>query len=790
MKIKNKPDRNINEASGPSFPINFNERLAHKKTKYFQWLFRIFTLALLLSGSSLLATTYYVSTSGSDSQPGSQAKPFRTIQHAAGLMKPGDICLIRGGLYSETVRPKMSGTATAPIIFSAFEGETVLISGADPVKSWKLDHGNVYSAKWADDLGKNNQLLFDGKMVYEARWPNRESDDPFDVNGATIEKGGDNFITCPGLPDFPENSWNGAVIWVMSGSQWTSWTAMVTGYNAVEKKLTFVTPSQGIIQYMNPKEGGIFYLAGIREALDAPNEWFYDKAARKFYLWAPDGADPNAHQVLAKKRILAFDLNGRSYVQVIGMNIHAATLDLDGAEHCLVQGVNAKYISHTHGGATDFGLGEKSGIYVSGVSNTIRDCEIAYSVGDGVSLNGTGHRLINCWIHHTDYMGCYGATVRFSGSGHLISHNTIHDTGRDLIQYSGTANIIQYNNVFRCGLLAEDLGFTYTCATDGANSEIHHNWFHENMSKHVGASAGVYYDNFTSNYIAHHNVIWSAKGLTLQLNRPSNCVVAFNNTIIGRVGHWGRWDDDRMYGDLLANNLITDRINLHPDIELFHNLISIPESKLNAKNFRDNTRPGKQQGCVIPGITDGYTGAAPDLGAYIDGQEVWVPGHDFSKHPEPEYLFTPTPYKNQLINSGFEQGDLEGWEKTDAGKAAKERNVNDITTPSSSRNSIIGSSACLQGNDDDGISQTVSGLTPNTRYIFGGYAKVPDGGEVRLGVLDNGRTIQSSSITDKNWAHREVEFTTGPNSTSVTIYVRKAGTGKAFVDWLMLMPAF
>ena len=598
MKMKNSLLLKPEEINKPIHSCNFNEVLAGQRTLFNKWLPPLLILALLLTGGSALATTYYVSPSGKDTQPGSQAKPFRTIQHAADVMRPGDICLIRSGLYAETVRPKVSGTAIAPVIFRACEGETVTISGADPITGWKRDHGDIYAVKWLHDLGKNNQLLFDGKMIYEARWPNRNSDDLFDLSGATINTGGDNYITCTSLPNMPENAWKGAVIWVMAGSKWTSWTSVVTGFQSAEKKLTFATPHAGMVQYMNPKEGGTFYLAGIKNALDAPNEWYYDPAAKTFYLWAPDGADPNKHQVLAKSRLLAFDLSGRSYVQIIGVNVYAATLDLDGAEHCLVQGVRATYISHTHGGETDSNLGEKSGIYVSGIANTIRDCEIAYSVGDGVSLNGKNHRLINCWIHHTDYMGCYGASVRFSGSGHLISHNTIHDTGRDLIQYSGTANVIQYNNVFRCGLLAEDLGFTYTCATDGAQSEIHHNWFHENMSRHLGASAGVYYDNFTSNYLAHHNVIWSASGLTLQLNRPSNCVMAFNNTIIGRVGHWGRWEDDRMYGDLLANNLITDRINLHPDIELSNNLTGIPDARLNPKNFRDDSRPGRHQGRV------------------------------------------------------------------------------------------------------------------------------------------------------------------------------------------------
>ena len=788
MKTKDLFARNKYKTINQSQDGDVNEGAVHRKVNSFFQLFPLFTLTLLLTGATVLATTYYVSPAGRDGQAGTEAKPFRTIQHAADVMKPGDICLIRSGLYTETVRPKMSGTVTAPIIFRAYEGEIVTVSGANPVTGWKRENGDIYSTKWVSDLGKNNQIFFDGKMVYEACWPNRDSDDPFALNAAKISTGGDGFITCLNMPDLPENAWKGAVIWILAGSQWTSWTSIVTGYQASEKKLTFTMPKAGTAQFMHPNKGGIFYVAGVRDALDAPNEWYYDQAAKTLYLYAPGGTDPNAHQVLGKRRLLAFDLNGRAYVQVIGVNVHAATLDLDGAEHCLVQGVHANYISHTRGGATEYQLGEKSGIYVSGIDNTIRDCEIAYSVGDGVSLNGTDHRLINCWIHHTDYMGCYGSAVSFSGSRHLISHNTIHDSGRDLIQFSGKACVIQYNNVYRSGLLAEDLGFTYTVGTDGANTEIHHNWFHDNMAKK--GNSGVYFDNFTSNYMVHHNVIWGVTGTTLQLNRPSGSITVFNNTIIGRVGHWGRWDEDRMYGDILVNNLITDRIILHPDMKLLHDFITIPNSSLNPKNFRNSTRPGKQQGRIIPGITDGYSGAAPDLGAYIDGQEDWEPGHDFTKHPEPKYQLTPTPFKNLLTNAGFDLGDLDGWKKIDAGQATKVSGGSSILSPASSRNSIIGASASLRGDGDDGLEQIVNGLTPNTHYIFACYAKLPDGGEVRLGVHDIDRPEVNAAITDKNWGHQEVEFFTGPNSTSVTVYVRKMGAGTAYVDWLYLMPVF
>jgi hypothetical protein len=45
-------------------------------------------------------TTYHVSSTGSDSNPGSEARPFRTIQKAADSVKPGDTVLVGDGVYA------------------------------------------------------------------------------------------------------------------------------------------------------------------------------------------------------------------------------------------------------------------------------------------------------------------------------------------------------------------------------------------------------------------------------------------------------------------------------------------------------------------------------------------------------------------------------------------------------------------------------------------------------------------------------------------------------------------
>ena len=46
--------------------------------------------AVLLHASSVLAATYHVALDGSDGNPGSESRPWRTIQKAARDLQPGD----------------------------------------------------------------------------------------------------------------------------------------------------------------------------------------------------------------------------------------------------------------------------------------------------------------------------------------------------------------------------------------------------------------------------------------------------------------------------------------------------------------------------------------------------------------------------------------------------------------------------------------------------------------------------------------------------------------------------
>ena len=92
-------------------------------------LFLIPMVALAESGGEGIGTIYYVATNGNDSNPGTEAQPWLTIQKAANTMTAGNTVYIKKGVYNEQVIPHNSGNSGNYITYTAYPGDTVTING-------------------------------------------------------------------------------------------------------------------------------------------------------------------------------------------------------------------------------------------------------------------------------------------------------------------------------------------------------------------------------------------------------------------------------------------------------------------------------------------------------------------------------------------------------------------------------------------------------------------------------------------------------------------------------------
>jgi methionine-rich copper-binding protein CopC len=90
-----------------------------------------------------LLSTYYVSTTGSDSNNGSASSPFATLQHAANSVVAGDTVDVASGTYTGFSMgwevTQTGGTATAPITWNASPGAVIDASNPDTADAIDLE---------------------------------------------------------------------------------------------------------------------------------------------------------------------------------------------------------------------------------------------------------------------------------------------------------------------------------------------------------------------------------------------------------------------------------------------------------------------------------------------------------------------------------------------------------------------------------------------------------------------------------------------------------------------------
>jgi alpha-N-arabinofuranosidase len=99
------------------------------------------------------AAEYHVAPGGNDTYPGTQAAPFRTIQHAADRAQPGDVITVHQGIYRERIIPPRGGESDAKrIVYQAAPGETVEIRGSEVVNNWVKVQGDVWKATLPNTL--------------------------------------------------------------------------------------------------------------------------------------------------------------------------------------------------------------------------------------------------------------------------------------------------------------------------------------------------------------------------------------------------------------------------------------------------------------------------------------------------------------------------------------------------------------------------------------------------------------------------------------------------------------
>jgi parallel beta-helix repeat protein len=432
---------------------------------------------------------------------------------------PETFARFTGGIYRETVTPSRSGTADAPIRFEAAAGECVTVSGADPLL-----------AAWTHLV----------------------------------------------VPDAPSGDWTGTMVFMVPGLGWQSNTRQVATFDISTRTITFdspvdtapggTTPATGLA----PRYGTPYYLYGSRLALDTAGEWVQDPTTGALSFWPPDGMDPRTLDIEVKQRSYAFDVQGVSYVDIAGFQVFSAGIRLLGTDHCVVDSVVARYVTHLRETDRYATLGDVP--WIEGTNNVWKNSIIAYS---GLLVHGADNRITNNVVHDVVYMADNHAGIDVdaafaSNEGNVITNNTVYRSGRaGIFLYNLQSGHVLHNRVYDIAMLTHDMGGIYAWNTDGEETEIAYN---EVSAVDTIYGAGIYLDDGSQNFIVHHNYVHDTAyyGVTFK-----NDNAIFNNTLLaagasplntGPNAQTGDWDnvDGAKVADNLWDGRVGVRVGLRP----------------------------------------------------------------------------------------------------------------------------------------------------------------------------------------------------------------------------------
>ena len=422
-------------------------------------------------------TTLHVATNGADTADGSASHPFRTINRAAELARPGDTVIVHGGEYREWVRPRRGGLSGArPITYQAAPGEYVAIKGSEPVAGWEREPGGTAGTVWRASVP--NALFGDwnpfaekvaGDWLVEPRPPLHKHLGDVYLNGLSFyEVGTRDEVTDPPLRTEVLDHWTGAADHVRNPGQ----TRLVWYAEVGEDATTIWANFQGADPNAELVE------INVRRSVFCPVEHHVDYiTVRGFELaqaacpWAPPTADqpgligPNwakgwiiEDNVIHDAKCSAVSLGKEAST---GHNYAALRGDKPGYQYQLESVFAARQIgwdrehvgSHVVRRNTIFDCGQNGIVgHLGCVFSTIEDNHI-YNIAikrefygheiAGIKL----HAAIDVEIRHNRIHDCsLGTWLDWQTQGTRVSRNLYYRNNRDLfVEVSHGPYLIEHN---------------------------------------------------------------------------------------------------------------------------------------------------------------------------------------------------------------------------------------------------------------------------------------------------------------------------------------------------------
>jgi hypothetical protein len=457
---------------------------------------KIVVLSFLLLTTSAFASEFYIATNGNDTNPGTKAKPFLTLEGARNAIRKdsgtsGVTVWIMGGKYQRTqpfeLTGEDSGSASKPVIYRAFENEPVHITGAkelaisnfSPVKDPAIlgllspdirdkvvqfdlfGHGIKNLGKinpmglYTPILPTEPELFFNDKPMTLARWPNSgwaktgaiKTEGPAPLPPSESKSTPAASVVKIAFLEKNPLQWSYSKdIWLFGfwAWDWCDSTLKVGQIDHAQKH--FIIEEQPAFGVEADRR---YYAFNLLEELDFPGEYYIDRQSGILYFYPPDNLAGNTAVISLLESPLVF-INGAHDITFQGLIFECTrgtAIHILGGSNNVVAGCKIRNCGNA---AVNIGCGtdnETVGNYMNacyadsiwdrkaGITNGVISCDI-YNMGEGGIILGGGNRKT------------------LAPGGNFVKNNLIYNfnrrtkTCRPAVSVDGVGNIVA-NNVIR-----------------------------------------------------------------------------------------------------------------------------------------------------------------------------------------------------------------------------------------------------------------------------------------------------------------------------------------------------
>ncbi|MCC7498298.1 MAG: right-handed parallel beta-helix repeat-containing protein [Bryobacterales bacterium] len=496
--------------------------------------------------------------------------------------------------------------ADSNVAWVAAPGAQVVISGGQKIDGWTKSGAGEWKARMPG--ADFRQLFIDGRRAVRARTPNegylRLAGKPVARPKIRLQYRGE---------DVKREWLNGpAEMMVLM-----NWFYLRMPMTAMDQATHTVTLAGAGNDNVNEAEAR-YWVENVRNALDAPGEWFLDRDSGEVFYRPLGDEDPTRMRAVAGRLLQLLRIEGRPELGQLVRNLSfrnlifaysdwsmppegvadvqaaigtAAAIEATGAQECSFEHCR---FEHLGGYAILLGRGAKR--------NRVRACEFADLGGGGVRVGETAGRqnvleqnsenvISDNEMHGLGRVAPSAVGVWIgNSSADEVSHNHIHDLSYTAISVGWTwgykpsqcrGHRIEYNHLHDIGQRRlSDMGAIYTLGIQ-PGTVIRNNLIHDVTSFRYGGF-GIYPDEGSSEIVIENNIVYgcSSAGFDQHYGRENtirNNIFAFNHEyqlMRSRAedhlsfrfeGNIVQFDDGRLLGSNWSGNGIRMDRNIYWD---------------------------------------------------------------------------------------------------------------------------------------------------------------------------------------------------------------------------------